>query len=169
MSPGAFAMPDSYDALIGKLKAKDVDVRGLHLPSVGLGPQQSRPGQGPNMYDDAAFIAEEAKKEADAGRNVVLVAHSYSGVPVSQSPKGLTIKERRAQGKKGGVIGLAYITSLVPTLGQSAGENWGKSSAGTGEAIPMEAQVSHRLLPIRIAWKSYLLLWYLGRRLVNST
>lgn len=140
-SPGAFGMPDVYDTTIEKLRAKGVDVRALHLPSVGPAPQQSRPGKGPNMYDDAAFIAKEAEKEADAGRNVILLAHSYSGAPVCQAPQGLTAKERRAQGKKGGIVSLAFISSLVPALGESGADVYGRSPEG-GKAIPMEPIVS---------------------------
>lgn len=143
LSPGAFGMPDVYDPLVEKLRARGVDIRALHLPSVGVGRQQSRPGEAPYMAADAAFIAKEAEKEADAGRNVVLLAHSYSGVPVSQSPRGVTLKERLAQGKKGGIVGLAYMTSLVPALGESAGDIYNKSPAA-GDEVPMVLVVSAR-------------------------
>ena len=141
MSPGAFAMPDVYDQLVEKARGRGVDVRALHLPSIGLGPQQSRPGKAPSMYDDAEFIAKEAEKESDAGRNVILVAHSYSGMPVSQCTQGLTAKERHTQGKTGGVVGLAFITSLVPSLGESGGDVYGRSP-NAGKANPMEPIVS---------------------------
>jgi hypothetical protein len=42
------------------------------------------------------------------GRDIVLIRHSYSGVPVTQSLEGLSTKERQKQGKAGGVVGLAY-------------------------------------------------------------
>ena len=165
MSPGAFAMPDTYDPIIEKLRAKGVNVRGLHLLSVGPGPQRSRPGKGPSMNDDAAFIAKEVEKEADAGRNVLLMGHSYSGVPVCQCVKGLTKTERQAEGKKGGVVGLAFMTSLVPALGESAGEVFAKSQQ-EGKAVPMELIVSP--LVRRPVFVSILLLLS-GRWLVDPT
>jgi hypothetical protein len=73
------------------------------------------------MADDAASIAAEIEKEADAGKDVIVVAHSYGGVPASQSVKDLVKSKREAQGKKGGVVRLAYMTALVPAEGGAAG------------------------------------------------
>ena len=62
----------------------------------------------------------DTEKLADEGKNVILLAHSYGGVPVTESTKGLRKEERQAQGKKGGVVSLAYMTALVPAVGTSA-------------------------------------------------
>ena len=51
----------------------------------------------------------------------MLIGHSYGGVPITQSTKGVTKAEREKQGKKGGIVRLAYMTALVPAIGQSAG------------------------------------------------
>jgi hypothetical protein len=72
------------------------------------------------MYDDAAYIAGEAEKLADEGKDVILVPHSYGGVPTSQSTKGLSKKERQEVGKPGGIVSIAYLTCLTPALGQTA-------------------------------------------------
>jgi surfactin synthase thioesterase subunit len=72
------------------------------------------------MYDDADFIAQEITKLADQGKDVVLIGHSYGGVPVSQCGEGLSAEARAKQGKKGGLVRLAYMTCLVPALGQNA-------------------------------------------------
>jgi len=118
--PGSFALPEYYDPMFEKLRAKGVDIRGIHLPSVGLRTLEGRPGPPPTMYDDAAFIAKEVEKEADAGKDVVVIGHSYGGVPVSQFPQGLSKAQRQEQGKPGGLVALAYLTCLVPALGESA-------------------------------------------------
>ena len=39
---------------------------------------------------------------------------------MTESTKGLRKEERQAQGKKGGVVSLAYMTALVPAVGTSA-------------------------------------------------
>ena len=49
------------------------------------------------------------------------MAHSYGGVPSTQCTKGVTKMERQRQGKKGGLIRIAYMTCLVPPVGGSAG------------------------------------------------
>ena len=117
--PGSFALPEFYDPVLNAVAAKGYEIRALHLPSVGLktGPREGSP---PTMYDDAAFIAKEAETLADEGKDVVLVAHSYGGVPVTESTKGLGKEERQKQGKKGGIVSLAYMTCLVPAVGMTA-------------------------------------------------
>jgi hypothetical protein len=72
------------------------------------------------MYADATFIASEIQKLADEGKYVVLIGHSYGGVPLSESTKGLGKEEREKKGKKGGVVKLGYMTALVPEVGVSA-------------------------------------------------
>ncbi|KAF3059711.1 hypothetical protein GL218_04595 [Daldinia childiae] len=116
---GSFAPPEIYDNIVDAIAAKGYDIKALHYPSVGLraGP---RPEKLPTMYDDAAFVAKEISKLADDGKDIVLVAHSYGGVPATESTKGLTKKERQSQGKRGGIVRLAYMTSLVPPVGRSS-------------------------------------------------
>ncbi|KAI1469341.1 alpha/beta-hydrolase [Daldinia caldariorum] len=116
---GSFAPAEVYDDIVDAVQAKGYDIKALHHPSVAFrgGP---RPEKLPTMYDDAALVANEISKLADEGKEVVLVSHSYGGVPASESTKGLTKKERQSQGKPGGVIRLAYMTALVPPVGRSA-------------------------------------------------
>ncbi|KAI0841801.1 alpha/beta-hydrolase [Hypoxylon sp. FL0890] len=117
--PGSFSLPEFYDNILKAVTARGYEIKGLHYPSVGrkTGP---RPGEPPSMYDDAAFIAKEVASLSDEGKDVVLIGHSYGGVPVTQSTKGLTKAERQEQGKKGGIVRLAYMTALVPAVGKSA-------------------------------------------------
>lgn len=115
--PGAFGVPSFYSSIIDPIAASGQDIRALHLPSVS----SSGDGVPGTMYDDAAFIAKEVEKLADEGRHVVLIPHSYGGVPATESTKGLSKEERKKQGKKGGVVRLAYMTCIVPAVGGSAG------------------------------------------------
>jgi hypothetical protein len=117
--PGSFSIPEFYDPVLDAVRSKGYEIKGLHKPSAGLktGPREGTP---PTMYDDAAYIASEASKLADEGKDVILVAHSYGGVPTTESTKGLSKKERQEQGKKGGIVGLGYLTALVPAVGTSA-------------------------------------------------
>jgi hypothetical protein len=75
----------------------------------------------PSVADDAAAIRQTVTKFADEGKDVVLIAHSYGGTPTSESIKGISKAEREKEGKKGGVVRVAYMTALVPALGTSAG------------------------------------------------
>ncbi|KAI6085212.1 Alpha/beta hydrolase fold-1 [Hypoxylon rubiginosum] len=116
--PGASALPEFYSPAIDIVAARGFEIKALHIPSVGIpGPREGPP---PTMYDDAKFVATHVKDLADAGNDVILITHSYGGVPATQSVQGLSKKEREAQGLKGGIIGIAYITSLVPNIGEPA-------------------------------------------------
>lgn len=117
---GSFALPELYDNIVQALAAANISIKVLHLPSVGLGPNVGREGAPPTMLDDAAFISAELTQLADAGTEIVLVAHSYGGIPATQSMKGLTKRERELEGKAGGVVRIAYMTALVPDVGGTA-------------------------------------------------
>ncbi|KAI8966341.1 alpha/beta-hydrolase [Daldinia sp. FL1419] len=133
---GSFAPPSVYDNIVDAITAKGYDIRALHYPSIGLrdGPKTEKL---PTMYDDAAFVAKEVSKLADEGKDVLLVAHSYGGVPATESTKGLTKKERQSQGKGGGITRLAYMTSLVPPVGGS--------SRGLLSEIPSENRIEFKI------------------------
>jgi pimeloyl-ACP methyl ester carboxylesterase len=119
--PGACGLPEFYDGVMEPVAAKGYEIKALHIPTVGLktGPREGYP---PSIYDDAAFIAKETQALADQGKDVILIAHSYGGVPTTQSTEGLSKAVRNAAGKEGGIVRLAYMTCLVPAIGEKAME-----------------------------------------------
>lgn len=72
------------------------------------------------MYDDAAQIHALLASLADQGKEVVLVMHSYGGMPGTESVKGVSLTERRAQGKPGGVSQLLYVACIIAQVGMKA-------------------------------------------------
>ncbi|KAF3384859.1 hypothetical protein F1880_002125, partial [Penicillium rolfsii] len=112
--PGGFTMPDLYSDVITHVASKEYSIQALHLPSVGY--KTNVPG---TMQDDAAFIASEISKHADEGKDVVHVAHSYGGLPATESTKGLSKVDRQRQGKSGGLFRLAYISCIILPVGES--------------------------------------------------
>ncbi|EEU44954.1 uncharacterized protein NECHADRAFT_105405 [Fusarium vanettenii 77-13-4] len=132
--PGASGLPEFYDPFVEAVTAGGYDIKALHIPSVGL-VTGAREGPLPTMYDDAEFVAKHVRELADLGHDVILITHSYGGTPATESVKGLTKKERQNQGLKGGIIGLAYMTSLVPNIGGSAGAV--KAAFPDEEKVPM--------------------------------
>ncbi|PSN69231.1 alpha/beta-hydrolase [Corynespora cassiicola Philippines] len=113
--PGSFSQLNSYTKAIDPFRAKGYELEAVTLPTTG-----KKPGPLPTMYDDAAQIAGVVERLADEGKDIVLVGHSYGGIPVSQSIKGLSKQDRVKQGKKGGLVRVAYLTALVPDVGQAA-------------------------------------------------
>ncbi|KAJ4183664.1 hypothetical protein NW755_009698 [Fusarium falciforme] len=132
--PGASGLPEFYDPFVEAVIARGYDIEALHIPSVGL-VTGAREGPLPTMYDDAEFIAKHVHELADSGNDVILITHSYGGTPATESVKGLAKNERQRQGLKGGIIGIAYMTSLVPNVGGSAGTV--KAAFPSEEKVPM--------------------------------
>jgi hypothetical protein len=130
--PGSFSNPEFYSTVIDAIAAKGYEIHGvnlgLHIPipstycstnsPVTVG---KKPGNLPSVADDAAHINQTVTEFADKGKDVVLIAHSYGGTPMSESIKGIGKAEREKAGKKGGVVRVAYMTALVPAVGVSAG------------------------------------------------
>lgn len=127
--PAASAPRIIYEKVIQGMIGHGYEIDFLHIPSVGL-EDGAREGSPPTMYDDVEFIAPHITALADAGKHVLLVAHSYGGTPASQVVKGLGIRERQKQGKQGGIVGLAYMTCLVPELGKPASSMVGQAPEG---------------------------------------
>jgi hypothetical protein len=112
--PASFSPPHLYDIVVDKLKALGYEAHIVATPSVG------RKEVAPTMLDDAAVIQTHLKQLADQGKDIVLIAHSYGGIPASESVKGYSKEARAKEGKKGGVVRILYTTCLVPREGQSA-------------------------------------------------
>lgn len=91
----------------------------VHLPSVGaLEPLK-------NFDPDVSAIKSHVKKAVDAGQKVVMVAHSYGGIPTSEAVHGLDYKTRQTNGQQGGVIHLFYCCSFIIEPNQTLHEAFG--------------------------------------------
>ncbi|KAL8836172.1 MAG: hypothetical protein Q9170_003025 [Blastenia crenularia] len=113
--PAAWHSPVHYSAYIDQLRfAGYISVTG-RLPSC----DSSNP-RAQTVATDATFIRQRLLLPViEAGKEVVVIMHSYSGGPGSVAAKGLSVPERRAAGKAGGVIGLIYISAFIAYEGQT--------------------------------------------------
>lgn len=85
----------------------------LTLLSVG-GPTST------TVADDAAYIQKRYLDDLiSQGKEVVVVMHSYGGIPGTESVKGRTRRDMTAQAKKGGVVALIYMAAFLISAGQS--------------------------------------------------
>lgn len=72
------------------------------------------------MAVDAAFVREELLLPSiNAGKEVVVIMHSYSGGPGAVAAEDLSIAQRRAAGRPGGIIGLIFISAFLALEGQT--------------------------------------------------
>ncbi|KFY15305.1 hypothetical protein V492_02086, partial [Pseudogymnoascus sp. VKM F-4246] len=68
---------------------------------------------------DALSLRVQLLPLLEEGKDVVVVCHSYGGIPAGGAARGLAKKEREARDEKGGVLGLIYLTSFVVPEGVS--------------------------------------------------
>lgn len=108
--PGAWHTPEYYGQVIAILQTQGYPITTVSLPSVG--------GLS-TMLDDAAAIQCEVSRLADEGKKVILVMHSYGGIPGTESAKGLAWRTRRAEERSGGIVHLVYLCAYLVKEGMS--------------------------------------------------
>lgn len=108
--PGAWHTCDYYKPVISILEAKGFPTATVNLPSVG--------GTS-SMADDATAFQKVTSKLADDGHQIILVMHSYGGIPGTESAKGLAWEIRQAEGQPGGIIALVYVSAYLIKEGMS--------------------------------------------------
>lgn len=134
--PGAWHLPAIYDKMIGILESRGYSCSPFPLPSVGALAVDDALRMGAelttkNFKDDVREITDHitALVEQDE-RDVIVVSHSYSGMPVGEALEGLSKQERHAKGLKGGVTRLVFIMSFAvppgfqPTAGGKKYPDW---------------------------------------------
>ncbi|KAF6803825.1 hypothetical protein CMUS01_14993 [Colletotrichum musicola] len=114
--PGAWHRPWSFDLLRNDLKLRGFPTEAVALAGVG----SSDPNVG--LEEDTAAVRSELQKLVDAGKDVIVVPHSYGGVPVSNAVKGLSQKDRA---EDGGVIMVLYMTSFALAAGAALADGAG--------------------------------------------
>ncbi|KAI9708069.1 MAG: hypothetical protein M1820_004273 [Bogoriella megaspora] len=131
--PGAWHQPEIYEETMQILKAAGYPTIGLPLPSVGANPLK------PDFTDDVKAIRDcLTRLIVSGGKNVVLVSHSYTGMPANEAPVRLGAKERSSKGLKGGVIRLVFIMAFAmpegfqPTAGGAQMPDWMKVDMENG-------------------------------------
>lgn len=113
--PGSFAPPSLYKPLAQSLARDGIQSNIVDLPSVGR-----REGKEPaTMTEDAEEIVSVVERLLDEDKEVILLAHSYGGVPATQSLDKLSRKNRQARGKEGGVLKIIYLAGVALPVGGS--------------------------------------------------
>lgn len=111
--PGAWHFPAGFDAVRELLKPLGYPTEAVALPSIGAEPPTK------TLADDTAHTRAAIEKLADAGKQVVVVTHSYGGVVGSCAVEDLGFASRKAAGKQGGVINFVYLSAFALPKGVS--------------------------------------------------
>lgn len=132
--PGAWHKADIYEVVAHILRIKGYPVVTLKLLSAG-GPLST------TVADDAEHIRQAYLNDLVAqGKEVVVIMHSYAGIPGTESIKGLARKDLAAQGKQGGIVALIYIAAFLIAAGQSAQST---VPEGLEPAMTMDVRLMH--------------------------
>jgi len=113
--PGAWLTTIQYRELVLRFELSGYRTVIQQLPSVN-----SRNPDAHTVETDTTFVRNHLLlPEIRAGRDVVLLMHSYGGFPGPVAANGLSKKELSAQGKPGGIIGMIMLSAFVALEGQS--------------------------------------------------
>ncbi|PVH88169.1 alpha/beta-hydrolase [Cadophora sp. DSE1049] len=117
--PGAWHSPSVYDAVISKLSTHGNTSQALPLQAIVAQPAVT------SLQPDIDALNTAVRSQAEAGKDVVVVGHSWSGIIVGGALEGLGKKSREREEKNGGVVRLAYIAAFVPMEGVSLVQAFG--------------------------------------------
>ena len=111
---GAWQPSSAYKALTSDLEEAGYPVLITNLPS--LNPKDP---SGCDCSSDAASVRKQIFPTIEEGKDIIILCHSYGGIPAGGAARGLSKSARMKQGDKGGVVGLIYISAFVVPEGMS--------------------------------------------------
>lgn len=120
--PGAWHTADVFDGLRSIMAERGMESEAIDIPSIGASP----PDKG--LHADIKFTRSALKDLIDAGRQIILVQHSYGGVVGASAMEGLGYAQRHEDGLRGGVIMAVWIAAFATPKGECLldmlGGNW---------------------------------------------
>lgn len=139
--PGACQTPAHYQPFASALQHASFQVAVVPLPSLG----GSRGWK--DFSEDVTAIRKVVSNLVDDGTEVVVLMHSYGGMPGSAALRGLGVKDRAKGGMKGGVKRLVHVASHALREGEgmpSKGDL--KTMRSYGESFNEEVCVFNMML-----------------------
>lgn len=103
---GAWHTPSHYDIIKTKLEEHGFQVLIPKLPTCSNDGRRT-------WKDDVAEIQRVVTPHMDQGKEFIIVAHSYGGIPGCCATQGYTTSERLDQGKRGGFRAIVFVTAFV--------------------------------------------------------
>ncbi|KAB8277587.1 Alpha/Beta hydrolase protein [Aspergillus minisclerotigenes] len=118
--PGASQNPAHYAHLLHLLQSAGYGATTGLLPSIGAQGEVT-------AADDADYVRNRLILPILdlADQNVILISHSYSGMPASAAARGLGPADRAAEGKTTSVVGQIFIATILPRGGLSVIDSFG--------------------------------------------
>ncbi|KAL3461473.1 Alpha/beta hydrolase fold-1 [Aspergillus heterothallicus] len=120
-APGAWYPTEAFTPLTTILESEGYTCHTIAFPSI----QQATTVR--DLSDDIAAVRALVEPEAQKGNDVVIVVHSWAGLPVNSALAGL--EKSASEGRKGGVVKLVFISAFIPEIGQSLVSAFGGTPA----------------------------------------
>lgn len=138
---GAWSLPSpSYEPLKQQLEGLGYECYLPHLRTSGAGDDV----RGQTWEADVKVILDTAQPLFDRGREVVIVAHSYGGIPGGAATAGNGVAERAAQGKPGGFKQIIYVAAFaIPAAGMDLLATFGGQWPPWADFAPAYSKVRH--------------------------
>lgn len=137
---GGWHYPFCYDALAEQLNALGYAVVCPELRTIGADTHGLTPAH------DVALIRQVALPFFEKGDEVVLVGHSYGGIPSCAATEGYTVQERAQRGLPGGFKSIVFMAAFaIPKRGMDLLQAFGGSWAPWQTASPPYTKVSVEL------------------------
>ena len=113
--PGAWHPSASYASLTSALQTAGYPSLTAHLPSLcPVNPSNS------SCATDAESVRQQILPLIETERKaIILLSHSYGGIPAGGAARGLSKTSRSKIGLEGGVIALVYMSAFIVPEGQS--------------------------------------------------
>ncbi|KAL8366515.1 hypothetical protein RB595_005012 [Gaeumannomyces hyphopodioides] len=99
--------PATFDRLRKVLEGAGYEVVIPRMPSVGEGVVRA------TTANEVAAVRAAMAPALEAGKEIVLMGHSYGGIIITPTALGYTKTEREAQGLKGGVKAMVYLEAFA--------------------------------------------------------
>lgn len=140
--PGAWSPPDIYSELQSNLSARGIHSETVQHPSTGAEPATK------TLEDDVSHLRHTLVALFNAGKSIVIVAHSYGGVVASAAVKGLEKSTQHSEDNCGGVLMKIYSCLCCPRREKSVGcDGWPASPVGSNRGIIIQISVlNHGLI-----------------------
>lgn len=135
---GAWSLPDpSYSPLKQQLEGLGYECYLPHLRTSG-----GDEVRGQTWKSDVEVILDTARPLFERGREVVIVAHSYGGIPGGAATAGNGVAERAREGKAGGFRQIIYVAAFaIPASGTDLLATFGGQWPPWAEFAPAYSKV----------------------------
>ncbi len=134
---GAWHNPTCYTAVQSHLFAHGYTATCPLFPSVGY----NHPPSNKNALEaDIETVRSTVEDLVDDGKDVIVVMHSYSGIPGGAALEGLDKKSCEERGIRGGVVRLVYLMAWMVAEGYMHTAEGGKRDDSDG-AVEVDEKV----------------------------